>query len=404
MLVTPFQRLARTHSLMAAGDAVMTVALADSLFLSISPDDARGKVLLFLLVSFLPFAVVAPTIGPVIDRMRGGRRMVVIVTAAGRVVIALLMLGRVDDLVLFPLVFAALVLQKTYYVSKAALVPTVVGHHTELVEANSKLALLSGVVGGVIVMPAALVQKVVGVDATLLVDAALFAGALVTAFALPRQVVAAGPQAAIEVEELHSPSVVQGAFVMTVLRAAVGFLFFLLAFWLRDQSAAMFWFALALTLSALATVGANALAPLIRTQVREERILVMVLAFVAVASALAAVFGSVLAGVLLAPAVNGGAALGRLAFDSIVQRDAPDANRGRAFARFELRFQLAWVVAGAFAVLADLPGVAGFVLMAVVLAAATVSTVRLTLLRARGGPATGPGRRARPGSAARRRR
>ena len=34
----------------------------------------------------------------------------------------------------------------------------------------------------------------------------------------------------------------------------------------------------------------------------------------------------------------------RLAFDSIVQRDAPDANRGRAFARFETRFQLGWVL------------------------------------------------------------
>ena len=35
------------------------------------------------------------------------------------------------------------------------------------------------------------------------------------------------------------------------------------------------------------------------------------------------------------------------AFDALVQRDAPDANRGRSFARFETRFQLAWVM-GAF--------------------------------------------------------
>ena len=45
------------------------------------------------------------------------------------------------------------------------------------------------------------------------------------------------------------------------------------------------------------------------------------------------------------PAPSGvAAAAGKLAFDSIVQRDAPDAIRGRTFARFETRFQLVWVV------------------------------------------------------------
>ena len=54
--------------LMTAGDVAMVVSLAGSLFFSISPDAARSKVLLYLLVSFAPFAVVAPLIGPFIDR------------------------------------------------------------------------------------------------------------------------------------------------------------------------------------------------------------------------------------------------------------------------------------------------------------------------------------------------
>ena len=52
---------------------------------------------------------------------------------------------------------------------------------------------------------------------------------------------------------------------------------------------------------------------------------------------------------------NGGAAVaagvvglangaGKLAFDSLVQRDAPASMRGRVFARFEAMFQLVWVV------------------------------------------------------------
>jgi hypothetical protein len=52
---------------------------------------------------------------------------------------------------------------------------------------------------------------------------------------------------------------------------------------------------------------------------------------------------------------------GRLAFDSLVQRDAPDANRGRSFASFELRFQIVWVVGAVIPVLVRIPLTVGFV-------------------------------------------
>ena len=65
--------------------------------------------------------------------------------------------------------------------------------------------------------------------------------------------------------------------------------------------------------------------------------------------------------------MNFSAAVGKLAFESIVQRDAPQANRGRAFARFETRFQLAWVVAGVIPVLIVIPGWAGFLVVGIVM-------------------------------------
>jgi len=58
-------------------------------------------------------------------------------------------------------------------------------------------------------------------------------------------------------------------------------------------------------------------------------------------------FGFVLAGMALAI----GASAGRLGFDSLLQRDGPDAIRGRAFARFETRFQLLWVIGGLLGVI-----------------------------------------------------
>ena len=108
------------------------------------------------------------------------------------------------------------------------------------------------------------------------------------------------------------------------------------------------------------------------------------LALSTVAGLLAAFLGDVVAGVGLAVAVNFAAAVGRLGFESIVQRDAPQANRGRAFARFEARFQLAWVVAGLIPVIINLPGWVGFLvvgLMSAVAVANYVAGTRSSTLR-----------------------
>ena len=53
-----------------------------------------------------------------------------------------------------------------------------------------------------------------------------------------------------------------------------------------------------------------------------------------------------------------------MAFDSLVQRDAPDANRGRSFAGFELRFQVVWVLGAVLPVLITLPQRVGFLVIA----------------------------------------
>ena len=87
---------------MTAGDTAMAVALADSLFLSISPDAARTKVLLFLAVSMAPFAVVAPLVGPFVDRMKGGQRMVVVLVGVLRAFVLVGMASSLDSLTLFP--------------------------------------------------------------------------------------------------------------------------------------------------------------------------------------------------------------------------------------------------------------------------------------------------------------
>jgi hypothetical protein len=377
--LTPFQRLARTHALMSAGDAVMAIGLAGSLFLDISPSAARPKVLLFLAVSVAPFAFVAPLIGPAIDRMAGGRRLVVQIIALARVVITLLMAANLDNLLLFPLAFAAMVLQKTYAVSRSALVPTVVSSELELVEANSKLGIISGVVGFLAAIPAGILQ-LINAPVTLLFGMVIFVGAFLSATQLPREVVAANRQGQEEKEELRSTSIILAASAMGLLRASVGFLFFHLAFWLRGQSTGTVWFVLGVSAAAVGTLIGNSIGPRLRTVAREELMLIGGLGFTAVAGLFAALVGGVGSAVLLMLAVNLGAAVGRLGFDAIVQRNAPGANQGRAFAQFETKFQLAWVGAGIVPVLIPIPGSLGFLIVGA-LAAFAIATYLVSMRR-----------------------
>src|SRR5205823_4148369 len=148
-----------------------------SLFFSIPTGAARGKVALYLLLTMAPFAVIAPLIGPAIDRVHGGRRLMVIVASGTRAATCAFMALHVNDLLLFPCAFAVLVLGKAYGIAKSSLVPTVVADDAGLVEANSRLSLLSGVVGVVAVGPGALIMKIFGPEWALVMAMITSAGA-----------------------------------------------------------------------------------------------------------------------------------------------------------------------------------------------------------------------------------
>jgi hypothetical protein len=370
-----FRQLALTHAAMTGGEAAMVVALADSFFFDVDPAGARSRVLGFLLVSFAPFLVIAPFIGPAIDRVRGGRRAIVQGTATARILLQLTMIQFADDIFLFPLVFVALVLQKTYQVSKSALVPSVVSSDRELVEANSKLGVIAGVAGAVAVGPAALLQFTIGTSFTLAYSALLFGLALASALGLPREVVLTPDAPSAANPDLATPSLQLAWVAMLLLRAAVGFMLFHLAFWFRGEPDEKTLLGLVVALSSAGTMLGNSIAPRLRRSLHEERMLELALGLPAVAGIVAAVLGGPAAGIAVAAIVNFSAAIGRLSFESIVQRDGPATNRGAAFARFETRFQLGWVVAATLPVLLKVPGPVGFLMVGAVFAAASINYV-----------------------------
>jgi hypothetical protein len=374
-IVTPFTRLARTHALMAAGDAVIALALAGSLFFDISPDAARTKVALYLLFTMLPFTIVAPLVGPALDRIPGGRRVIVVTCAAGKAVVSVFMVTHLDGFALFPLAFLTLLLSKAYAVSKSALVPSLVRTDNELVEANSKLGLIAGVLGFIALIPA-LVMQLISPSVTVAFSAVIFGVAAYAAWQIPKRIVVAAEKAQpVEEAELRSGGIVLAASAMALLRAVVGFLTFQIAFWFRNEGAPTWWFGVVLVFSAVGTLGGNAIGPIVRRQFREERMLTVALGLTAIAGIVTAVLSGRSMAALLSGIVGFSAALARLAFDSIVQRDAPDANRGRAFARFETRFQLGWVAAAFLPVVIPIPGWAGFAIVGAVAAFAMVSYI-----------------------------
>ncbi len=171
----PFAGLAAVNNLSGAGDALVTVALAGSVFVSVSLNAARGRTALGLVCTVLPFAVVGPFVGPAIDRMRGGRRLIIFLAAVGRVAACLLMASWIHSLLLFPAAFASLVCSKTHAVAKASLVPGVVDREDHLVRANSRLA-----VGGAFITSLAAgigsgIYKLFGSRALLDLDVLVFA-------------------------------------------------------------------------------------------------------------------------------------------------------------------------------------------------------------------------------------
>jgi hypothetical protein len=363
---SPFARLALAHSLTVAGDTLVTTALAGSLFFDISPGAARSRVALSLVLTMAPFAVVAPFLGPAVDRVRGGRRLTMATAAAARAVTCLFMARVLDGLLLFPAAFASLVLSKTHAVAKSALVPTVVASEEELVEANAKLSLAGVVVGLVAAVPGVAVLKLVGAEWVVRLAAVAFGAATVAALRIvaPRP---DRPGARTEAAaQLRHAGIRRAAVGMAILRGSVGFLTFLVAFALRRAGEPSWVFGVVLLSSMAGSLAGAALAPALRRLVREERLLVGALALLGTAALPAARAGGRLGAVVAAAAVGTAAGVGKLAFDALVQRDAPHAVQGRQFARFETFFQLSWVVGALLPVVFRIPLDRGLVLLVAV--------------------------------------
>ncbi len=195
--------LATLIELTAAGgaaDAFVAVSLAGTIFFSTSVDQARGRVVLFLLVTMAPFAVLAPFIGPALDRMQQGRRYLLAGTLLARGLLCWGMSAAITSPVtLLPAAFGILVLQKAYGVARASVTPRLLPAEISLVSANARsqlITLTASMLGGGL---AAGIQVAAGAAWVLRAGTLIYLAAMFLALRLPDQVdtppvpAAAGP-------------------------------------------------------------------------------------------------------------------------------------------------------------------------------------------------------------------
>ena len=259
------------------------------------------------------------------------------------------------SLALYFFVLALLILAKASGIVRQALIPGLVDEVDDLVAANSYLARLGVVAGGVGGGVGASVAAFSSPAVTLGLAAAAFVAAAAATSRLPDPIRHLEVTPTVEYEELHAPRIVATAWAFTAVRAAVGFFTFGLAFALRRDSRSAWMYAAAAIAYGVGSYVGNMAAPVLRTRYREVRLVagsLVALAVVAVFATLGPSSPNVLA---LAAVLGGAASVARQGFDSLVQSQAPDATRGRAFARFETRFQIGWVLGAIAAVAGRVP-------------------------------------------------
>jgi hypothetical protein len=371
--------LLTVHALHAAGDALVAVALAGTLFFSVPLGQARGRVALYLLLTLLPFSFLVPVAGPLLDRLRHGRRNVLAATTGGRGLLTWVMAGTVAGLGLYPLALAVLVLSRAYGVARSAAMPRVRPEGMGLVQANARLNVAAVAASSLTAGVGALVSKALGASWVLYLASVLLVVAGVLALRLPAHVDEAssgGEERALPFRlKTAGPVVLAALSGAAALRAVAGLLTVFLAFLLRGEHASAADVALVVGAAAIGQIaGTVGSARVPRLSARGLTRLSPVLSLVACFAAAFYPHGAL-------PAVAAGvvglvSSTSKFGLDASLQTEVPARSASSAFARSETALQLAWVVGAALALVLPATGSVGFAVAAALSAGGAVLVVR----------------------------
>ncbi len=351
-------RLLELHAFNTAGDTAIAVSLAGTLFFTVPTEQASGQVALFLVLTMLPFAIVAPLIGPFLDRFRRGRRWAIGSTLAVRAFCCWVLAGAVveESPSFYLAALGCLVASKAYGVTRASAVPRLLPVEFTLVKANSRIS-LTGTAAAAISAPIAVLAATVGAPWALRYAFVLFVIGTILAILLPERVDSSVGEEKVDLAGRRhgiaiSRDVVNGLRSNSGLRLLAGFLTIFMAFTLREPPDSMGWGGNATILMALVIGSAglgNTLGIVIGSWAKShkpERVVLAVLVLDVAVLVLAAAYFRWPIAALLGLTVGLCQSLGKLSLDALIQRDVVEEVRTSMFARSETLLQLSWVIGG----------------------------------------------------------
>jgi hypothetical protein len=410
------KRLLDLHAASYAGDALITIGLAGTIFFSAATSEARGKVALYLLVTMVPFALLAPVVGPLLDHFRHGRRYALAATMLGRAFLAWLISDYIHDFGLYPAAFGVLALSRAYGVARSAAVPRLLPERLGLSEANAR-ASVYGTIAATVVTPIGVAAFQVGPQWPLRIASVIFLVGMVNALRLPPRADSDAPESMPRLFQLGLRRARKGGKVLSgrqvtaavvgsaTFRALYGFLLLFGAFALKSGDLhtdllgihLSTGFALGLVGGALAVGTFLASAVGARLSIRRPAGLQAGWLIVAAAVGLLTTLRfSLLMVSLLGLVVAIGNGLSKIAADAAIQERIDERVRASAFAHSETILMLAWV-AGSGVGLVPIHGRVGF---AVAAGFAVLAAARAVLVAGRLRHEKLSGRSvARPGSA-----
>ncbi|WP_040765772.1 MFS transporter [Tsukamurella sp. 1534] len=410
-----------------AVDAAMMVALANTLFFAAAQAESKSKVALYLLVNIAPFAIIAPFMGPLLDRIQHGRRVALAASFGIRVGLAVLLITNCtydpvantvnfDPWVLYPCALAMMVMSKSFSVLKSAVTPRVLPPQIDLARVNSRLTLFGLVVGsgvgGAIASGAEFgLSRMLHIPGGMYVLMVFAVAGAVMCMRIPKWVESTagevpttmsytgamtrdggfdgadgGGRASLgsAFKNLRVPlgrNVVTGIWGNTTIRVLTGFLTLYIAFYSKAEQAAG-----VDAFTALAMVGAvgasagvgnfigNGIGARMKLP-RPARVVVQATIAASIGAIVAAALSNLVVVAIITFIASGASAVGKVSLDASIQDDLPDESRASAFGRSETALQLGWVGGAALGVMLPPTLWIGFATVAAIMAVGTVQTV-----------------------------
>ncbi len=377
-----FRRLAAVRLISQAGDGMFQAGLASLLFFSPEKQSTAGGIALGFLVMFGPFTLIGPFVGPLIDRWQRQRILLwsnlIRLGLAG--VLWALMATHGPDWVLYLAAVVTLSLNRFLLAAMTAAIPRVVEPH-DLLTANAILptlgtlaAALGGGVGFVVAFLVPGITESQRPMAALILSGLVFGAASWATTTIRRREL--GPVEPLDASHMREEfaDLVRGLrdgarylarrvtpgqalVVMAAQRLLYGMVFVsailisrnLLATEAGDDGLSEF--GVVLIFAGIGFGLAAVLTPALGDHISRHRWIVSCLVAGAVGQVLLAIsserwalFG---AAVIVSFAVQGG----KIAVDTIVQRDTEDQVRGRAFSLYDMAYNVAFISSAGLAAL-----------------------------------------------------